>query len=262
MAEVIDPDNLKKRYCLCRNPESAKRENQTRENLLALTVGELEKIAAGRKKKKEEEAPAHPAKKTRPGKKGKVPAAEKIGARVGRVLQRYKMGKFIQWSVVEGRLEWQLEEEKIEAERRFDGCYVIVADVPPEKMAKAEVVASYKKLSFVEQAFRNLKTVQLEVRPVYHKKDERIRAHVFICLLAYYVQWHALKRLRPLFEQDGEGKEKQWTFAGVIERLAAIRSNRVKSSGVEFELQTQAGTDQQKILDLLAKKEPVAMNVN
>jgi transposase len=254
IVEVLDPDNLKKRYCLCRNPESAQRETRTRQNLLELTRQALEVIAAGRTRKQPDAT--SPAKKARPARKSKVPAAEKIGARVGRVLQRYKMGKFVKWSVREGKLEWQLDQEKIQAEQRFDGCYVVVADVPPEKMAKAEVVASYRKLSFVEQAFRNLKTVQLEVRPVYHKKDDRIRAHVFICMLAYYVQWHARQRLKPLFAQDGAGKERQWTFANVIERLKGIRTNRVKSAGVEFELRTQADPTQQHILDLLAPKKP------
>jgi transposase len=121
-------------------------------------------------------------------------------------------------------------------------------------MAKAEVVASYKKLSFVEDAFRNLKTVQLEVRPVYHKKDDRIRAHVFICMLAYYVQWHARQRLQPLFAEDGAGKERQWTFRNVVEHLTSIRSNRVTSAGVEFELRTKADADHQRILDLLEGK--------
>jgi transposase len=138
---------------------------------------------------------------------------------------------------------------------------VVVADVPPEKMAKAEVVASYKKLSLVEEAFRNLKTVQLEVRPVYHKKDERIRSHVLLCLLAYYLQWHARQRLKPLFAKDGQGKEREWTFANVIETLTTIRSNRVKSAGVEFNLITQARPDQQTILECLAAKKDVAMNV-
>ncbi len=259
IVEALDPDNLGKRYCLCRNPETAKRETRTRQDLLALTGQMLEAIAAGRTKKPKTGVPEDSAKKIRP-KKTKAPSAEKIGARVGRVLQRYKMGKFIKWSVVEGKLEWRLEQKKIEAEQRLDGCYVIVTDVPPERMARAEVVASYKKLSFVEQAFRNLKTVQLEVRPVYHKKDERIRAHVFICMLAYYVQWHARQRLKPLFQEDGEGKERQWTFANVIERLRGIRSNRVTSSGLEFELRTQPDPIQQQILDLLASRKPVAMN--
>jgi transposase len=264
IAEVLDPDNPKRRYCLCRNPETAKRESHTRENLLELTRQNLEQIALGRTPKKKvdgaESNPPQEAKPKRP-RKSKGPSSEKIGARVGRVLQRYKMGKFIKWSVLEGKLAWELNQEKIKFEEQFDGCYVVVADVPVGQMEKAQVVASYKKLSFVEQAFRNLKTVQLEVRPVYHKKDERIRAHVFICLLAYYLQWHAGQRLKPLFAKDGEGKERRWTFANVIEHLCAIQRNRVKSAGVEFDLVTQAGEDQQRILQLLDGKTDVAMKV-
>ena len=165
------------------------------------------------------------------------------------------MGKFVDWSVQEGKLKWNFKQEEIAAEEQFDGCYVVVSDVPAEQMAKTEVVASYKKLSFVEQAFRNLKTVQLEVRPIYHKKDDRIRCHVFICLLAYYVQWHARERLKPLLAQDGEGKHRQWTFENVIERLKSVRSERVKAQGVEFELRTRADDQQQRILNLIAGKE-------
>jgi transposase len=233
IAEVIDPANTKRRYCLCRNPETARRETQTRKALLELTRQQLEKTASAKRKAK----------------------PEKIGSRVGRVLQRYKMGKFVDWSVQEGKLKWNFKQEEIAAEEQFDGCYVVVSDVPAEQMAKTEVVASYKKLSFVEQAFRNLKTVQLEVRPIYHKKDDRIRCHVFICLLAYYVQWHARERLKPLFAQDGEGKHRQWTFENVIERLKSIRSERVKAEGVEFELRTIADEQQQRILNLIAGKE-------
>ena len=256
IAEVLDPEEPGKRYCLCRNAETAKRETHTRQNLLELTRGQLEAIARGASGKRK----AVVAGKTTQSQPSKRSAPETIGARVGRVLQRYKMGKFVQWSVRAGQLEWQFDQEKIEAEKRFDGCYVVVATVPPEKMAKAQLVASYKKLSLVETAFRNLKTVQLEVRPVYHKKDERIRAHVFLCMLAYYLQWHAQQRLKSLFEQDGTGKARQWTFASVIQHLMTLRTERVKNAGVEFNLITQADADHKTILGCLAKKADVAMN--
>lgn len=249
IAEVLDPDDLKKRYCLCRNPETARRETQTRKDLLEATRRELAAIAAAGKKSGQRRS-----KPLRKRRGRKISPAEKIGARVGRVLQRYKMGKFVQWSVKRGTLKWQFNQEKIDAEERFDGCYIIVADVPPQQMAKAQVVASYKKLSFVENAFRNLKTVQLEVRPVYHKKDDRIRSHVFICLLAYYLQWHATQRLNPLFEKDGQGKARQWTFQNVIEHLATIRINRVESDGVQFNLNTSPDPEHETILALLAGK--------
>ena len=103
--------------------------------------------------------------------------------------------------------------------------------------------------------------MQLEVRPVYHKKDDRIRAHVFLCMLAYYLQWHAQARLQPLFDKDGQGKDRQWTCAPVIQRLSALRSNRVQSAGVEFSLITQAEADQQAILECLSRKPPVAINL-
>lgn len=263
IAEVLDPEDLKKRYCLCRNPETAKRETHTRQNLLELTRQKLEAIALGRggiKKNNQAQAEADKQTPAKTPKRTKGPSAETLGARVGRVLQRYKMGKFVQWSVLEGKLVWRFDQERIQAEERFDGCYIVVTDVPPEQMAKAQVVASYRKLSLVEDAFRNLKTVQLEVRPVYHKKDDRIRSHVFLCMLAYYLQWHAQERLQPIFEKDGQGKDRQWTFASVIQRLTAIRSERVKSAGVEFNLITQATVDQKAILECLTQKRPVAIN--
>ena len=232
VVEVIDPENPKRRYGLCRNPESAKREGVTRQRLLDLTQEGLRKIVGSPRKSSD----------------------EKIGARVGRVLQQYKMGKFVVWKVAAGKLEWSLDQAKIDQEKIFDGCYIISSDVPAEQMAQQEVVASYKSLSLVEGAFRNLKTVSLEMRPVFHKKDDRICSHVFLCMLAYYVQWHAQQRLKPLFAKDGKGKDRQWTFSNVMERLKALRRQRVKVSGIEFEQVAEAEADQREILDLLKPK--------
>jgi transposase len=161
------------------------------------------------------------------------------------------MGKFVDWKIQEGHLEWHFNAAHIEQEKLFDGCYIVRADVPKERMDQDQVVAAYKSLSVVEQAFRNLKTVSLEIRPVYHKKDDRIRSHVFLCVLAFYVQWHMQRRLQPLFAADGEGKNRRWTLESVIERLRGIRKQRVKVSDVEFDQVTQADPEQQKILDLL-----------
>ena len=170
---------------------------------------------------------------------------------MGRVLERTKMGKFIQWEIVDGRLSWSFDQDKIAAEELFDGCYIVSSNVPQEEMAAAEVVASYKKLGLVEEAFRNLKTVQLEVRPVFHKTDDRIRTHVFLCTLAYYLQWHFKQRLEPLFAADGTHKDRQWTIRNVIERLAAIRREKIVMAGVEFDKVTVPQADQQTILNYL-----------
>jgi len=116
---------------------------------------------------------------------------------VGKVLAKYKMGKFIDWSIDADkanaiswlhRLRWSIDTEKVAHEQRFDGCYIIHTDVEKEHMETLDVVKAYKSLAFVERAFRNLKTVQLDIRRVYPKNDDRIRGHVFLCMLAYYLQ--------------------------------------------------------------------------
>jgi transposase len=232
IAEVIDPAKPKQRYCLCRNPQSGARETATRQRLLDRTQEALDKIV-GRKKKG---------------------STEKLSAQVGKILARYKMGKFVEWQIEAGRLKWHFKEAHIKQEKLFDGCYIVSATVPKEQMNQDEIVQTYKNLSVVEQAFRNLKTVSLEIRPVYHKKDDRIRSHVFLCVLAFYVQWHMQQRLKPLFEADGVGKNRQWTVENVIARLMSIRKQRIKVAEVEFDQVTQADQEQQKILDLLKVK--------
>jgi len=233
VVEVIDPDKPQRRYELCRNPLSAQREGLTRQRLLDLTQEGLNKIAGSPRKSSD----------------------EKIGARVGRVLQQFKMAKFVVWEVQQGKLQWRWDQAKIDQEKLLDGCYIVASDVPPERMDGRQVVASYKSLSLVEGAFRNLKTVSLEMRPVFHKKDDRICSHVFVCMLAYYLQWHVQQRLRPLLAKDGKGKDRQWTFSTVMERLKAIRRQRVKVAGVEFDQVGEPQEDQKEILDLLKGKQ-------
>src|SRR6516162_5936999 len=113
IVEVLDPEDTKRRYCLCRNPQTARHEATTRQRLLDRARAQLEKIAGSRRRATE----------------------KRLGARVGRVLERTKMGKFIQWQVVEGKLLWSFDQDKIAAERLFDGCYIVSCDVPQEQMA-------------------------------------------------------------------------------------------------------------------------------
>lgn len=236
--EVTDPADPSRRYCLCRNPHTAQRESETRQRLLDLTATALAEIGAYKR----------------------ATTVEKLGARVGKVLAKYKMGKFIRWSIEADqtkstsrmhRLVWSINADKVAQEKRFDGCYIITSDVDKDQMNTVEVVTAYKSLTFVERAFRNLKTVQLEIRPVYHKNDERIRSHVFLCMLAYYLQWHMEQRLAPLFANDGEGQERRWTFRGVIDCLAQITRNRVTVNGAEFYQNSTPTQEQEQILALL-----------
>jgi transposase len=232
VVQVIDPQNTAQRYCLCRNPDMAVRETATRQRLMDLTGAQLEKIAQSRRKA----------------------SAEQIGSRVGKVLARYHTGKFVEWKVAAGRLQWQWDQGRIQQEKLLDGAYIIHTRVSVQEMSEVEVVANYKRLSLVEMAFRNIKTVSLEMRPVYHHKDERIRAHVFLCVLAYHLQWHLSQRLKALFEKDGIGKNRQWTTASIIERLKGIRQERVRVGGVEFTQVSQPDAEQQEILELMKVK--------
>jgi transposase len=227
--EIIDPEQPQLRYCLCKNLATQAHETATRKRLLELTKAELNKVAARRNKT----------------------APERLGAQVARVLNRYKTSKFVEWQNSAGHLVWQFKEAEILQAQLLDGCYVVRSDVKAAELPKDAVVSAYKSLSLVEQAFRNLKMVALEMRPVYHKKDDRIRSHIFLCVLAYYLQWYLQQRLLPLFEQNGVGKQRQWTLANVIERLKAIRIQTIRSAGIEFKRVTSPDAEQQRILDLL-----------
>lgn len=239
VVEVIDPENTSERYCLCRNPITRESERKSRQRLIELTKEGLETIANYKRKV----------------------SVETLGARVGKLLAKYKVAKFFEWKVeadpeaeksLGHRLEWSLNQEKIDREALLDGCYVVNTDVTAERMDKDEVVSNYKGLGHVERAFRSLKQVHLEMRPVYHKVDRRIKAHVFLCTLAYYVQWHMTKRLSPLFfEAGGQGKERRWTVQNVIERLKQVTRNEVECNGVRFHQVTERDEEQAQILDLL-----------
>ena len=238
ICEIVDTDVVDKRYCLCKNPISETRDAGTRSRLLELTSDCLNKIVNYKQKT----------------------TVEVLGSRVGKVLQKYKMGKYIEWSVEadaqhkksrDHKVIWKLNQQKITAAKRLDGCYIITTKVSKAIMDKHEVVASYKKLQLVEQAFRNLKTVQIEMRPIYHHLDHRIKAHVFLCMLGYYVQWHMHHLLTPLFHQDERGSKRRWTFTNVVETLRGITRNKVSVAGTTFYRNSTPTNEQDKILKLL-----------
>ena len=219
------------RYCLCKNPLQQEKETQTRLALLEKTKQELDKIV----------------KSTRKNKYSKE-------IRGGKVINKFNMGKFIKFTGSGDDLTWVLDQEKIEQEQRLDGCYIIYTDVPEDDMTAMEAVNNYKNLIQVEQAFRNLKTVQLEIRPMHHKTDNRIKCHVFICMLSYYLMWHMKQRLKPLFDKDGVGSNRKYTFDYVMECLKCIREEKVDFCGAISTVITTPTVEQQEILDLLQIK--------
>jgi transposase len=241
--EIIDPEDSELRYCLCKNPLTAEKERTTRLRLITLTTEGLKKIAAYKKSA----------------------TTDQLAARVGRLTEKYKMGKFFNWSIEPDpekeksqhhKLNWTLKTEKVEQEERLDGCYVIRTDASVETLDSSSVVNAYKSLGNVERAFRNLKTVQLEMRPFYHKTDDRIRAHVFLCMLAYYLQWHMMQHLRPLFDANGTGSARRWTFSGVIDCLKSRQRHTVQLKGIEFEQDGEWTTEQMEIVELLRHSHP------
>ena len=194
LAEIQHPAYPGERLIACRNPLLAEERKRKREELLTATEKQLEKIRVATQRKR------------RP-----LRGKKEIGLAVGKVLGRYKMGKHLQLTIEEDRFDWQRKPASIEREAALDGIYVIRTSVPASNLTGQQVVATYKSLSTVERAFRSMKSVDLKVRPIHHHDPDRVKAHVFLCMLAYYVEWHMRRALAPLLfdEEDHEAAETQ-----------------------------------------------------
>jgi transposase len=185
--ELESPNYPGERLVACRNPLLAEERARKREALLQATERELEKVAAATRREKR-----------------RLVGADRIGLRVGKVLGRYKVGKHFVLDISDHGFIYHRNEERIRDEARLDGVYVIRTSVPAETMETEGVVRSYKDLARVEWGFRDLKTVHLEMRPIYHRLEERVRAHAFVCMLAYHVVWHMRRALAPLLFQEDD----------------------------------------------------------
>ena len=185
LLEVHSPDYPGERLIVCRNPFLAQERARKRNELLEATEKLLERIAAATRRAK------------RP-----LRGKEKIGLSVGRHVNHYKMGKHFLLEITEESFGYRRDEGKIAAEASLDGLYVIRTSVASESLSAERTVGAYKELSKVERAFRSLKTVDLKVRPIYHWLEHRVRAHVFLCMLAYYVEWHMRQKLKPILFED------------------------------------------------------------
>ncbi|HEY0014751.1 MAG TPA: IS1634 family transposase [Longimicrobium sp.] len=184
LAEIRSAEFPGERLIACRNPQLGAERARKREALLRATEKELEKVVKATQREK------------RP-----LRGAETIGLRVGRVLGRFKMGKHFRLEITGTAFRFERDSEQIEDEARLDGIYVIRTTVPKEEMTADAAVTAYKSLSQVERAFRSSKT-DLDIRPLHHHTEPRVRAHVFLCMLAYYVEWHLRRSLAPLLFQD------------------------------------------------------------
>jgi len=268
MVEIADADFPGERLVICKNPLLAEERARKRRELLEATERELERVRA---------AVARTARPLR--------GQDRIGLRVGKVLGRFKMGKHFKLTIERDSFGWKRDETAIAAEAALDGIYVVRTTVPADKMPTADVVGSYKSLSHVERAFRSLKTVELHIRPIHHRKEERVRAHVLLCMLAYYVEWHMRRALAPILFDDDDRKaaharrdsivsparrseraeakaltkrddagQPVHSFNSLLRDLATIAKNRIQpkaSDASAFQMITRPTPFQQRALDLL-----------
>ena len=265
LAEISSPEYPGERLIVCRNPFLAEERQRKREELLQATEQELDKVVKATLRDKR-----------------KLKGADKIGLRVGSVLNRYKVGKHFRVEIAEDSLRYERDEQKIGQEAALDGIYVIRTSVPDQILNAQETVRAYKGLSAVERAFRSMKTVDLKVRPIHHHLAKRVRAHVFLCMLAYYVEWHMRQALAPILFDDDDKPEGEalresivapaqrsqkalrkaqtkrteegfpvHSFQSLLRDLGTITKNKVMMVGEIVEQVTTPTAVQQRAFDLL-----------
>jgi transposase len=268
LAEISDPSYPDERLIVCKNPLLAAERGRKRRELLAATERQLEAIAKAVARAK------------RP-----LRGQAKIGLRVGKAMGRFKMAKHFKLTIADDSFRYERDEKAITAEAMLDGIYVVRTTVDAKRLSTEDVVRSYKQLANVERAFRSLKTIDLHIRPIHHRKADRVRAHVLLCMLAYYVEWHMRRALAPiLFDDDDKAtgetlrdsvvapaqrspraEEKAaskrtsddrpvHSFTTLLSDLATIAKNRIQprtAAALAFDMITTPTPSQQHALDLL-----------
>ena len=199
MAAITAPEFPGERLIVCRNPDLARERGRKREALLAATERDLAAIAAA------------VARQRRP-----LKGAAAIGLKVGVVLDRHKMAKHFELTIADDRFRFARKTRAVAAEAALDGLYVVRTSLPPETLDDTGTVRAYKSLALVERAFRCLKSVDLQIRPIYHWLADRVRAHVFLCMLAYHVEWHMRARLAPMLYDDADKEAAAAARANVV----------------------------------------------
>ena len=266
LLELHSPDYPGERLVACRNPELAKLRAHKRESLLAATERNLavikSQVAAG-----------------------KLAGRDKIGVRVGKVINQYKVAKHFDLDIGDNRFTFARKADSIAAEAALDGLYIIRTSVAAAHMDAPQCVRNYKALAQVERAFRSLKTIDLKVRPIHHHLADRVRAHIFLCMLAYYVEWHLREAWRELMFADPEPQAKATrdpvapatrskaalakaarktlddgtpvhSFATLLDELSTLvrntcRTPQAAANAATFQVLTTPTAQQQRALDLV-----------
>ena len=265
--ELTHPDYPQERLIACRNEALAKLRAHKRNDLIEATRKELDRI-----KQRVE--------------RGRLKDRASIGLAAGRVINRYKVAKHFRLHIEKDRMRYEIRRSRVAAEAALDGVYIVRTSVPKAKMSAEDTVRNYKRLTGVERAFRGMKTIDLKVRPVHHRLADRVRSHIFLCMLSYYVEWHLLNAWRPLLFADEELDAKQkrdpvapaqrsekadtkaashelpdgspvHSLRTLLKDLASIVRNRCHRKGAApaeatFEMTTQPNDKQRRALELAA----------
>jgi len=233
--EFSDPKYPGERLIACRNPQLAKLRAHKRQALLQATRLELDKI-------RDRVA------------RGALEGTAAIGVKLGRVLDKYKVGKHFELTITDSAVKYQIREPQVAAEAALDGLYVIRTGLPKKQMSAPDAVRGYKALTQVERAFRSLKTVDLKIRPIHHRLESRVRAHIFLCMLSYYVEWHMLEAWRPLLftDEDQAAKLKRDPVAPARRSTRALEKAHTRI--------TDDGTPAQSLRTLIAELATLVRN--
>src|SRR5579863_2835625 len=214
LIEFIHPEYPGERLMACRNQDLGRLRAHKREALLVATEKELDKVRARIEN-------------------GSLAGRDKIGVRVGRVVNKYKVAKLFALAIEDHGFEFHRITESIAAEAALDGIYIIRTSVPKKQMDSAEAVRSYKALTQVERAFRSMKTLDLHVRPIHHRLETRVKAHIFLCMLAYYVEWHIREAWRQLLFADEDPARKTHRHPVAAARRSEAALHKVATHTLE-----------------------------
>ena len=225
--ELTHPDYPGERLVACRNPELATSRGHTRQSLLAATGRELDRVCGMVRR-------------------GRLKGQDAIGVRVGKVINKYKVAKHFVLAIGAQAFSYHIDAEKVEREAALDGLYIIRTSLAADTLSAADTVRSYKQLSNVERAFRCYKTIDLKVRPIHHRAEDRVRAHIFLCMLAYYVEWHMIEAWRPLLfgDEDQQAKQTRDPVAPAsrsAKALDKVHSRRLEDGSVVHSFRTLLG---------------------
>jgi hypothetical protein len=269
LAEITSPDYPGERLVACRNPVLAADRARTRSELLAATEKLLAPLIARVRS-------------------GRLAGAGPIGVEVGKVISRYKTGKHFEVTITDNSLSAERRQDQIGAEAALDGFYVLRTPVPAAELDAAAVVTAYKNLKYVERDFRHIKSDDLDLRPVFCRLEERVKAHVLICMLACYLTWHLRRAWAPLtftdqdppapdnpvaparrsaaaqakasYQYDPAGQPYH-SFRGLLEHLATLTRNQVRYTGtqVTIAMLTEPTSTQREAFSLLGTAIPLTL---